>query len=290
MSNRTARRSPTRRTGTPLYALLVLALSFGYGHRSLAQQTTVPALGTIDGVTLTTVDTNEFILDAPPSRIQSIIERHNLTIIRSLDSHGHGVYLVRANGTVPYTDLVNQVASDPEVSHFELNNLAIAPEVPSGLHLDQSPVAILDALSDRTIVDYHGKPTWSRYVTQPATAVIRMADAHSTYGTGAGIVAVIDTGVDPNHPQLQDVLVPGYDFVNDTAGTASEWTDLDPAAAATLNQSPVAILDQSPVAILDQSPVAILDRQSLIVSLNQSTVAVLTPATAGALNPAAPAP
>ncbi|HJT37958.1 MAG TPA: S8 family serine peptidase [Actinomycetota bacterium] len=44
------------------------------------------------------------------------------------------------------------------------------------------------------------------------------APAAWTVSEGAGqIVAVIDTGVDPTHPDLQGQLVPGYDFVdNDT--------------------------------------------------------------------------
>jgi hypothetical protein len=32
---------------------------------------------------------------------------------------------------------------------------------------------------------------------------------------------VIDTGVDPNHPALANVLVPGYDFVHNVAGLAA---------------------------------------------------------------------
>jgi subtilisin family serine protease len=101
---------------------------------------------------------------------------------------------------------------------------------------------------------------------------------------------VIDTGVDPNHPALASVLVPGYDFTRNTAGIPNELNDLDPTVAATLTQSTTAILDsntlahasggvlpileQSTTAILDQSTTAILD-QSTTAILDQSTTAIL---------------
>ena len=58
--------------------------------------------------------------------------------------------------------------------------------------------------------------------------------------------------------------MPGYDFINDTAGNASEWTDLD----------------HSTVEILDHSTVEILDSDVAPVPLNPSTVALLNPDTA----------
>ena len=59
-------------------------------------------------------------------------------------------------------------------------------------------------LSDRTTVSYYGSTVWEGYVTQPAVQLIRSDAAHSVYNaTGSGaIVAVIDTGVDPDNPVL----------------------------------------------------------------------------------------
>jgi len=79
-------------------------------------------------------------------------------------------------------------------------------------------------------------------------------------------VAIIDTGVDPNHPVLQPVLVPGYDFTRDTPGIPSELADLPPATAAILMKSTAVILDKTAVVVLNQSTAAILD---------QSTAAIL---------------
>jgi Subtilase family/PKD domain len=126
-----------------------------------------------------------------------------------------------------------------------------------------------DLMSDRTSVPYPGSggTVWNSYANQRAAQIVRVSDAQSQFGiTGVGIVADIDTGVDPNHPALQSVLLPGYDFTRNQAG-ASELNDLTtsdfPAypppncssatcpSPAQVNQSSVAILDQSSVAILD---------------------------------------
>ena len=80
--------------------------------------------------------------------------------------------------------------------------------------------------------------------------------------SGSGIVAVIDTGVDVNHPVLYPVLLPGYDFTRNQPG-ASEWLDVPQLQNGNLStdsriEQPV-IVQQSSAAILDQSSAAILD-------------------------------
>jgi len=222
------------------------------------------------------VPSNEFILRAPAALIQSIAARHGLTVIRRLD--GQDVFLVsktisplggglnNLNGDNGLDNGIDAVDADPDVVHFEQNAAVVTPEVASGINLNGSVVSILDALSDRSLVNYFDDQVWTRYVSQPATDAIRLSATHEATGTGAGIVAIIDTGVDPNHPVLAGSLVPGYDFIHETAGTASEWTDLD----------------GSVVSILDGSVVSILDSRS-VVSLNGSTVAILDQNTAAAL-------
>ena len=52
--------------------------------------------------------------------------------------------------------------------------------------------------------------------------------------SGSDVVAIIDTGVDPPHPALAPVLLPGYDFVDNTNG-ADEKGDLDHSTVAVLD-------------------------------------------------------
>jgi len=260
--------------------LLLVALSIEKGEVARAQERFVRGVGRIPPSALEV--RNEFILHAPVDRIAAIAARHGLTVIRPLDEHAHGVFLVSGRRTfgrrlrigdpdaIELQQLEGEVQADPDVAHFELNAVVVIPELASGISLNnQSTVEILDGLSDRTLVEYFGDQAWTRYVNQAATSAIRLSESHGAAGTGAGIVAIIDTGVDPHHPLLQGSLVPGYDFVRDVAGDASEWVDVD----------------QSTVEILDQSTVEILDQQAA-VSLNGSTVAILDHATALSLNPA----
>src|SRR5207237_7565090 len=96
---------------------------------------------------------------------------------------------------------------------------------------------------------------------------INLGAAQSQLGAvGAGVVAVIDTGVDANHPALQGALLPGFDFTRHQRG-ASEFRDLD----------------QSTAGILDQSTAGILDMQT-VVTVNQSTAGILDQSTAGILD------
>ncbi len=76
--------------------------------------------------------------------------------------------------------------------------------------------------------------------------------------SGAGIVADIDTGVDPKHPALQAVLLQGYDFTRNQPG-GSEMTDLGGSTGSGCSTCQAAFVNQHTAAMVDQHTAAMVD-------------------------------
>jgi len=155
---------------------------------------------------------------------------------------------------------------------------AVEPDLPVGVELDyswgssQASVAVLDSLWHRTPMTYYGSTAWQAYFEQPASAIVRLPQTHcSLRATGGAIVAVIDTGVDPNHATLAAVLTDGYDFTRDVGG-GDEVADAGQAPASLdgtyrVNQASVAVLDQASVAVLDGAQYAAFGHGTMVAGV-----------------------
>ncbi len=180
------------------------------------------------------------------------------TVQGSLDGNVGQTYLVTSSQNL-LVNLLNGVGSLLQallgIQSVEPDQVLPLPQV----RLQQAPTG----LSDTAPVNYYGSVVWHGYAAQPATYIIRLRDAQGGFGVaGKGIVAVIDTGVDPNHPALAPVLLQGYDFTRNQPG-ASEWADVaglpnGPVDQNSQDQQPV-VVQQSTAAVLDQSTAAVLD-------------------------------
>ena len=193
---------------------------------------------------------NRFIVRAPPGlpSLQQVCLVLGCQISGGLDGSLGRLFLVTAPDLIDPNAFLQTLRSQPGITHVELDALlkvmqAAAAAPPSGLW-DNTPVVYFG------VIVIHG------YVSQPAISIIRLPDTQTTFSvSGAGTVAVIDTGVDPTHPVLQSVLVPGYDFTRNIAGSASELPDVNQssngsgASPAMVNQESAAILD--PVSALN---------------------------------------
>jgi subtilisin family serine protease len=187
---------------------------------------------------------NRFIVRAPSGllALQQVCLALGCNVSGGLDGSLGKLFLVTAPGFIDPNTFLQTLRNQPGITHVELDALlkvmqATGATPPSGL-------------SDNTPVNYFGATVIHGYVSQPAINIIRLPDAQTTYGvSGAGTVAIIDTGVDPGHPVLQSVLVPGYDFIRNIAGSASELADVNQssigsgASPAMVNQSTAAVLD-----------------------------------------------
>ena len=174
----------------------------------------------------------------------------------SLDGNINQTFLVTSSGNIIVNLLnfsVNLVESLLGIQTIEPDSLLPVPLAPLN--------SIPSGLSDTTLVKYYGTLVTHGYAAQPAAQIIRLSDAQNGFNiAGTGIIAVIDTGVDPNHPVLHPVLLQGYDFTRNQPG-ASEWLDLSSTGISTTtsqNAQPVRV-QQSSAAVLDQSSAAVLD-------------------------------
>jgi len=200
---------------------------------------------------------NRFIVRAQSglNSLQQVCLALGCNVAGGLDGTISKVFLVTTPAFIDPNAFLQILRSQPGIQHVELDALlkvmqATAAAPPSGL-------------SDNTPVVYFGATVIHGYVSQPAIAIVRLPDTQSTFsvsgaGTVAVTVAVIDTGVDPGQPVLQSVLVPGYDFIRNIAGSASELTDVNQssigsgASPAMVNQSSAAILDPASALNLGQ--------------------------------------
>src|SRR5229473_2159386 len=192
------------------------------------------------------------------------------TVVRGLDGTLGQVFLVTS--PLDPTTFINLLGGLTGFVDAEVNQLL---SLIGGLNLVPTPISST-LMQDRSSTAYPAGSTtqtaWNSYVNQPAASIVGVQETQKTFNVlGTGIVADIDTGVDPTHPVLQPVLVPGdgYDFTRNQTG-GSELNDLSPCPFAStspctpppcssatcpqpsqVNQSSAAILDQSSAAILD---------------------------------------
>lgn len=194
--------------------------------------------------------------------LQRLCLLETCSVISGLSDPLNQLFLVQT--PLDATVFVNLLRFVPGILNVELDQLlsllgglnVVPASLPSGL------------MSDRSLISACGSNAWNSYVNQPAASIVQVPTAQQQF-CGAGIVADIDTGIDPNHPAFAGVLLPGYDFTRNQTG-ASELNDLNPSdfpsypppacssttcpEPANVNQSSAAILDQSSAAILDGNP------------------------------------
>lgn len=208
--------------------------------------------------------------------LQNVCLLNGCTVTGSLGDSQNQLFLVKPiQGLLPnlLAGVLNLV---PGILDSEVDQLVAIPTSPSNQAQASTPPA---GLWDSTPVSFYGTQVPDGYVNQPAAGIIRLTQAHSTFNvSGKGIVADIDTGVDPNHPALQGSLLPGYDFTRNQPG-GSEMNDIsasyegscdsasDSCSAAFVNQHTAAMLDQHTAAMLDGSQYAAFGHGTMVAGL-----------------------
>jgi subtilisin family serine protease len=151
-------------------------------------------------------------------------------VVRGLSDPQGQVFLVVSTGLVSLDRLLQLLQIQLGIVDIELDQLV-------GL-VSPALSFIPDGLSDTQLISYYGAPVWHGYIVQPANLIVRTSETQSHFHvSGAGVVAMIDTGLDPQHPALASVALPGYDFTRNSAGV-DEKADLDHSTAAVLDGGP----------------------------------------------------
>lgn len=224
----------------------------------------------------------EYVLRAPDGKLRGLLSAYRLTILDSVP--GQAVY--RVSGAQGLT--LSDDDEDEDVS-LEPNRRLLLPELEGNPRiLRLSTTAARQALQNTSFVSFYGDRVWGSYPSQAAARIVRTPEVHRSLATGTGVVAVIDTGIDPEHPALKRVLTPGFDFIRNVPGFPSELLDLDEATRSIFNPYTTAILDSlaniNPytTAILDSGMLAQLDPRRIPAGFGHGTMV------AGAVHLAAP--
>lgn len=216
-----------------------------------------------------------FILTVSPTNTQPVLNQYGLSIVKELYDGPNCVYLV-SSASADANETEVEVENDVRVAGFEPDQSARLPELNGATQptLNQSTSTVLESLPGRSLVNFFGSTVPSNYLAQPATAIIRLADARNATGlTGSATVAIIDTGVDPNHAALAGVLLPGYNFADESTNV-SEFQDLSSSTIAALQQSTSTVLEQSTSTVLEAQNVIPMG-PAVAAILDQSTSTVL---------------
>ena len=134
------------------------------------------------------------------ARIEALVARRALGLDgqRSITSRIHVLQVHSAGGGVTADEMLAQLRADPQVEYAVVDQRrhiqAVAPNDP-----------------------LYGEQWYLHAVSASAPAALDATDAWSTTtGNGSMIIADIDTGVRPDHPDLANKLVPGYCFISDS--------------------------------------------------------------------------
>src|SRR5216684_2234557 len=201
---------------------------------------------------------NRFVVRAPSgsAALQQLCLTLGCNVAGGLDGSLGKLFLVTAPSLVDPNAFLQLLRSQPGITNVEPDSIlkvmqAAASAPPSSLY-DTNPV------------NYFGVTVWHGYAGQPATTIIRLPDTQSAYGvTGTGIVAVIDTGVDPTQPVLQSIL----------PGSASELNDVNQSSVgvstspAYVNQSSMAIVDQTSALNFQQPQYAAFGHGTMVAGI-----------------------
>jgi subtilisin family serine protease len=219
----------------------------------------------------------QFLVRASAADAAIIAARHNLSIVGQVDNGTGVITFLATTPAADATGLTQEFDADAEIAAFEENR---SVRVPESIHprLSQTRMPLPETLPDRTLIPYYGRNVWRGYANQTAATLINAVRVHTTLAaTGGGIVAIIDTAIDVNHPALAGAIGPGFDFIRNQAPITSDLESVSQSTAVILEAQGVgepqaALVNQSTAVILEQSTAVILEGNGLPAAFGHGTM------------------
>ncbi len=180
----------------------------------------------------------------------------------TLVSGANGVYVVTLPAG-PSANLVLQtLTNNPLVQSMEPDAAVTLPETDAGYNPGGHTVPALATYTGSFSIPSPMASLWGPYLNQPANTIVGLAQAQKAFGTGGGMVAVIDTGVDFLHPVLFPVVNfwQGKDFTG--TGDVTGNSDLNQETSPVVDQETSPVVDGSGTIILNQETSPVVDQET----------------------------
>jgi subtilisin family serine protease len=159
----------------------------------------------------------EIIVEVVAGRIEAVASRYNLKVLDQLNNTN--IYRVQIPDGKTIDQVLEALKKDPDVVRAEPNHLVQSPVIDQKaiIFLDQKAIIFLDGSSP------------SNYFDQSALTRIQLEEAQQVIKGGGITVAVIDTGIDLQHPAFTNRLSQFmFDFVEGDSDPSEMGVGTDP--------------------------------------------------------------